>query len=270
MKFPSGRSELVRILVADSNQIQSQLLTNALRRQPNFRVTCCRTDLANCLSAVAASPTDIVLLNNGVSDRSTILEIIRSLHSTYPKALVILLLDTYDRDFVVDTMRNGARGLFCLESQPFKVLCRCISSVHKGQVWVNSEQLLYLVEALSNPTAHVVNVKGEVVLTEREEQVVSLVAEGTSNREIAQELGIKENTVKKCLLHVYDKLGVCNRVELVLYALSHRSSLGCRTAEPVTALPDRRLNLLSPVADHGPENAVAVLSMPLQALSSMS
>ena len=91
-------------------------------------------------------------------------------------------------------------------------------------MWLNSEQLLYVIEALAHPAAHVINVKGEAVLTQREEQIVSLVAEGISNRDIAQQLNIKENTVKKCLLRVYDKLGVCNRVELVLYALSHRGS----------------------------------------------
>jgi DNA-binding NarL/FixJ family response regulator len=55
----------------------------------------------------------------------------------------------------------------------------------------------------------------------REEQTVHLVTEGLNNREVARELNLKENTVKKSLLRIYDKLGVSNRVELVLYALSH-------------------------------------------------
>jgi DNA-binding NarL/FixJ family response regulator len=60
-----------------------------------------------------------------------------------------------------------------------------------------------------------------VVLTPREEQTVSLVTDGLNDREIANELNVKENTVKKSLLRIYDKIGVSNRVELVLYALSH-------------------------------------------------
>ncbi|MBZ5689897.1 MAG: LuxR C-terminal-related transcriptional regulator [Acidobacteriia bacterium] len=59
------------------------------------------------------------------------------------------------------------------------------------------------------------------MLTPREEQTVHLVTEGLNNREVARELNLKENTVKKSLLRIYDKLGVSNRVELVLYALSH-------------------------------------------------
>jgi DNA-binding CsgD family transcriptional regulator len=83
----------------------------------------------------------------------------------------------------------------------------------------------FVVEALtSSPAVRVINAKGEGLLTPREEQVVNLVAEGIGNREIAQQLGIRENTVKKSLLRIYDKLGVSNRVELVLYALTHRGA----------------------------------------------
>jgi DNA-binding CsgD family transcriptional regulator len=67
----------------------------------------------------------------------------------------------------------------------------------------------------------VLNVRGEGLLTPREDQVVRLVAEGIGNRDVALQLGVKENTVKKSLLRIYDKLGVSNRVELVLYALTH-------------------------------------------------
>ena len=82
-----------------------------------------------------------------------------------------------------------------------------------------------MVEALSSsPAVRVINAKGEGLLTPREEQVVNLVAEGIGNREVAQQLGIRENTVKKSLLRIYDKLGVSNRVELVLYALTHRGA----------------------------------------------
>ena len=114
--------------------------------------------------------------------------------------------------------------MFCRASQQFRALCRCISVVHQGQFWASTEQIGYLIEALRlAPSRRVINVKGEGLLTPREDQVVSLVAEGIGNREIAQQLGVKENTVKKSLLRIYDKIGISNRVELVLYALTNRS-----------------------------------------------
>ena len=72
-----------------------------------------------------------------------------------------------------------------------------------------------------SPSVRVINSCGQVVLTPREEQTVNLVTMGMKNREIATELKVRENSVKKSLLRIYDKLGVSNRVELVLYALSH-------------------------------------------------
>jgi DNA-binding NarL/FixJ family response regulator len=162
---------------------------------------------------------------DGPADHDPLIETLRSLHTHHPGLSLIVLLDSYDRSFVANAMRAGARGLFNRACQPFRALCRCISAVHQGQFWTNTEQMGYIVEALTSaPATHVINAKGQGLLTAREEQIVNLVAEGIGNREIAQQLGIKENTVKKSLLHTYDKLGVSNRVELVLYALTHRGA----------------------------------------------
>ena len=223
MKVPSGPTRaIVRVLVADSNQTQSQLLSAALRRQPGFKVTCCRAGLSECLEAIELVPVDVVLIGDGLPNHGQQYEVLRALHGAFPKLGIILLLDSYDRDLVVNAMRSGARGLFCQAEQPFKALCRCIHCVHKGQIWANTEQLRYLLDALMlSPAMHVTNSRGEGLLTPREEQVVGLVAEGAGNRDIAERLNIKENTVKKSLLRIYDKLGVSNRVELVLYAMTH-------------------------------------------------
>src|SRR5439155_12346332 len=99
-------------------------------------------------------------------------------------------------------------------------LCKCIQSVHQGQIWANSEQLKYLVEALSEVTAlRIVDAKGFKLLSAREEQVVALVADGLSNRQVATELCLSEHTIKKYLFRIFDKLGVSSRVELTLYAV---------------------------------------------------
>lgn len=216
-------SEIISVLVADSNQTQSQLLCGALRRQADFKVTSSRGDLSACLSVLEHDPADVLLLADGITDdRGRLYELLHGVHSAYPNIAIVLLLDQYDRDLVVNSLRAGARGLFCLASMPFKFLRRCIISVHQAQYWTNTEQMHYVIDALSiGPCLRLINSRGQVVLTPREEQTVSLVTEGLNNREIARELNLKENTVKKSLLRIYDKLGVSNRVELVLYALSH-------------------------------------------------
>src|SRR5215468_3412981 len=235
MSTPSGLSpELISVMVADSNQTQSQLLCGALRRQGTFKVGACRAHLSECLSVLESDPADVLLLADGVTDdRDRLYELLRGVHSGHPDLAIVLLLDDYDRELVVNSLRAGARGLFCLASMPFKSLCRCITSVHQGQYWTNTEQMRYVIDALSiGPSVRLINSRSQVVLTPREEQTVRLVTEGLNNREVARELNVKENTVKKSLLRIYDKLGVSNRVELVLYALSHWQA---RTPESVEA-----------------------------------
>jgi DNA-binding NarL/FixJ family response regulator len=224
MKCSSGTCrDPIRVLLADSNQTLSHLLSSALRRQPGLKVACCSSELLPCLEALRSTPADIVLLCDGASQHDELTITLRALHDSDPKTGIILLSDNYDRSLVVNATRAGARGLFCRASQPFCALRRCIAVVHQGQFWANTEQMGYIVDALnSNPTLPVLNAKGESLLTAREAEVVNLVAEGLGNRVIAQLLGIKENTVKKSLLRIYVKLGVPNRVGLVVSALAHR------------------------------------------------
>jgi len=226
------RPEIVRVLVVDSNQTESELLCGALRRQGTFKVASCRSELSECLSVLESDSVDVLALADSLADdRNRLYELLRGVHSGFPNLAIVLLLNNYDRELVVTSLRAGARGLFCLASMPFKSLCRCIISVHQGQYWTNTEQMRYLVDALSmSRSVRLINSCGEVVLTPREEHTVNLVTEALNNREIATEMNVKENTVKKSLLRIYDKIGVSNRVELVLYALSHSQQ---RSSEPL-------------------------------------
>lgn len=272
MRFPSGASrDRIRVLLADSNRTQSQLLNSALRRQPNMEVACCGSELSHCLEALRSAPVDIVLLGDGPSHHDCLTVTLRGLRDNYPETGLILLLDSYDRNLVVNAVRAGARGLFCRASQPFRALRRCIAVVHQGQLWANTEQMGYIIDALnSNPTLQVHNAKGESLLTAREAQVVHLVAEGLGNRGIAQLLCIKENTVKKSLLRIYDKLGVSNRVELVLYALAHRgmeigdSATVKRLSVPGLIVEPSRVHIMGADSSRIPKGRVEISSSPAE------
>ena len=222
----STSSDSIGVLIADSNRMQCQLLVSALRRRPEFEVTSCSLDPDAISQVVASLPVHVAILNadnprNGWPDMT----VVRQLHLAHPEVAKIILLNTYDRDIVVKAFRSGARGLFCSPQNNLRLLYKCIQSVHNGQVWANSEQMQYLVEVVSQvPSLHMVNSRGIRLLTPREEQVVALVADGLSNREVAHELRLSEHTIKKYLFRIFDKVGISSRVELVLYALSHGDS----------------------------------------------
>ena len=209
-------SKAIGVLVADSNHMQSQLLVSALRRRPEFQVSRCESKANAILTAVVDRPTDVVLMNAKHD-----LAAVRNLHLSHPQIAKILLIEASDRNTVVNAFRAGVRGLFCFSDSPFRMLCKCIQCVHEGQLWASNEQLEYLIETITQvPSLRVINSHGFKLLTPREEQVVALVADGLSNRDVARELGLTEHTIKKYLYRIFDKVGVSSRVELVLYAVT--------------------------------------------------
>src|ERR1035441_3792965 len=138
-----------------------------------------------------------------------------------PEIKMVLLLDNPEPNLVVDAFRAGAKGIFCRSQSDFKALCGCVDRVNDGQIWANRSELSRVLEAFSRlAPMRVVNADGMRLLTKREEDVVRLLAEGMQNRDIANELKLSEHTVKNYLFHIFDKLGVSLRVELVLYAIS--------------------------------------------------
>lgn len=216
----------IGVLIVDSNQMQRQLLLRALRRRAEFRVAACNTEREEILKAVVSGDMQVMVMNAEHDREHHGMALVRRLHLAHPAVAKILLIDANDRNLVVNAFRSGARGLFCFPDHPFRLLCKCIHSVHRGEVWANNEQLHYLLEAIAEvPSLPVVNSNGKNLLTAREEQVVALVADGLSNRNVALELRLSENTIKKYLFRIFDKLGVSSRVELVLYAMNHGGRL---------------------------------------------
>jgi len=213
----------ISVLVADENRMACQLLTSSLQRNSNFRVIGCATSMSEVLQSLKQEPAQVAVISVNLQDGPLSgFQLLRELRSSHPQTRAVLLLDSSERDLVVDAFRAGARGIFS-RSQSFKMLCKCIVCVNQGQIWANNDELQFVLEALGQiAPLHIVNAQGKSLLSKREEQVVACVAEGLTNREIARQLNLSEHTVKNYLFRIFDKLGISGRVELVLYALSHR------------------------------------------------
>ncbi len=211
------------VLVADSNRMQAQLLTGALRRRSEFRIATCQMDAQSLLRAVSCGTPKVALLSPNLSlGMADSMATLRHFHLAHPDIVMVLLVESFERELVVSAFRSGARGIFCLSEANLRLLRKCIERVASGQIWANTEQMNYLFDLISEvPSLRVVNADGDQLLTPREEQVVALVAEGLANRGVARELNLSEHTIKKYLFRIFDKLGISTRVELVLYAVNH-------------------------------------------------
>lgn len=218
-----SKAAKISVLLADSRPLRSQLLIGAMRRRPEFSVVLCPLDAEAIVASLDARPINVLLLVSEDDIECTEeLAVMRRVHYARPEVPKILLLGTKDTQTAVNAFRCGVRGVFCYTEAPFRALCKCIHRVHEGQYWLTTEQLHHLMAAVTQiPALRVMNVQGDRLLTPREEQVVALVADGLSNRQVAAELGLSEHTIKKYLLRIFDKLGVSTRVELVLYAMNH-------------------------------------------------
>jgi DNA-binding NarL/FixJ family response regulator len=219
----AATSDAIPVLIADSNRMQAQLLTSALRRHSEFRIATCPMNPVAILQAVTTKlPRVAVLSLSAPADVSETLLALRRFHLEHPDIPKIVLVDACDRDLAIGAFRSGARGIFAINEANLRLLCRCLLRVAAGQIWANTEQLNYLMDVISEvPSVRVLNSRGNSILTPREEQVVALVAEGLGNRQIARDLNLSEHTVKKYLFRIFEKLGVSSRVELVLYAVNN-------------------------------------------------
>ena len=212
----------ILVVVAEATRMNSDLIVGALKRsRSNFDVRALTGNSTTAFRELQSHRPDVALISAQLEDGHLAgFKVLRQLCASQPKIPAIMLLDSGERDLVVEAFRAGARGVFC-RGDSFKPLPKCIRRVHEGQIWVNNVQLEFLLELLAsvNPWG-IRNTRGMALLTPRERDVVRLVAEGMRNQEIATNLNLREHTVRNYLFRIFDKLGISSRVELVLYAVS--------------------------------------------------
>lgn len=213
----------ITVLVADADVMACRLLASGLRRYRQLRVVEFYLPDGDILKRLSEARPDILLVGTSFADGPLSgLALTREVRKNLPDIRVVVLLESSQRALVVEAFRSGAKGVFCRSDFEFKALWKCVSAVKDGQIWANSEQLEFVMETLAEAAPlHLVNFEGVGLLTKREEEVVRQVVEGLSNREIADQLNLSEHTVKNYLFHIFEKLGISSRVELVTYAVAN-------------------------------------------------
>ena len=228
----------IRVFAADNTSMNTQLLVETLGRDGQFTMATSSFTGAEILSAIKRERPNVALISarQGNEARGGF-KLSREIRTASPTTRVIMLLDVSERTPVIEAFRAGARGVFC-RTEPLKFLAKSIRCVHEGQIWASSSELHFLLEAMSEPAPmSFLSANGDALLSTREMDVVRCVAEGLSNREIAQRLSLREHTVKNYLFRIFDKLGVSSRVEVVLYALG---SQGASAKAPATATASKQ------------------------------
>lgn len=221
---PKSKKDAISIILADDSPMTCELLAAALNRLRTFSVVKSVATSEELLAAVASTQPAVALISTNLADgRYAGFKALKKLRELNTKTRCVLMVDQVDRDLVIDAFRAGARGIF-RRSTSMRSLYRCINVVNEGQVWATSAELHHLLEALQTALPmRCANARGEDLLSAREQQIIPMVADGLTNKEIAQKLAISEHTIKNHLFRIYEKLGISSRVELVLYAVVERT-----------------------------------------------
>ncbi|MDP4500668.1 response regulator [Nonomuraea turcica] len=203
---------MIRVLIADDHPVVRQGLRTFLDLQDDITVVGEAGDGAQAVERVAELAPDVLLLDlkMPVLDGLGALE---RLAGTTTK--VVVLTSVSDRGDVGPAMRAGASGFLYKDVDP-SALVHAVRAVHGGQVLLAPEAA----EAMLS-TAGARDVPAPVPLTDREREVLALIAAGRSNREIARSLAVAEKTVKTHVSNVLMKLGVQDRTQAALYAVRH-------------------------------------------------
>jgi DNA-binding NarL/FixJ family response regulator len=205
-------------MVVDSSRMNGQAISAALKNH-QFQVVYAGCNAAEAAAEAGRQPVDVALIGENLDGHHGAgFELTEKMRSTRGRPQVVMILDHSDGDSVTRAFRAGARGIFSRNSS-LETLPKCIVCVSQGQLWASSAELEHLLEALKMPL-RLVNASGAELLSKREREVVQQVSEGLTNREIADLLGLSENTIKNYIYRIFDKLGISSRVELVLYAAS--------------------------------------------------
>jgi|SRR5579871_3238062 len=216
----------VRVLLADADHMSARLIADELMRgRNNIGVVGVAVSSTETIRELERQRPDIALINAHLEDgRMRGYHVLQCVPLFSPQTVTIMLIPGPERDLVVNAFRGGARGVFC-RLQPIKLLQKCIRTVHKGQIWADTQNLAFILDYLTaNKPLRLIKPGGGIEkLTPRETEVVHLLADGLSTLDISQKLELTEHTIRNYLSSIYDKLGVSSRVELALYAVAREN-----------------------------------------------
>ncbi len=211
----------IRIAIADDHTIFRDGLHKLLSLETDFEVCAEAKDGSEVLEVLRQSEPDILLLDLKMPGLDGIAALQR-IQNQKLKTKVIVLTASDDEGEYVQAMKYGTSGIV-LKQTATELLIKSIRKVHGGEIWLDAKTTAAVMRQFAAP--------GDVGgprererprLSNREREIVALVAQGFKNKEIAERMFISEQTVKNHLHNIFDKLGVSDRLELALYAI-HRN-----------------------------------------------
>ncbi|PTQ55997.1 MAG: Transcriptional regulator DegU, LuxR family [Candidatus Carbobacillus altaicus] len=223
------REEQITVLIADDHQLFREGLRKILSMTPDIQVVGEASDGQTTLKKVAELHPDVVLMDINMPILSGV-ETTQKIHEHYPETKVIILSIHDDEQYVYKSLSQGASG-YVLKEVDSDTLIQAIRVVAAGQGYIHprvTPMVIKEVRRLHHFHTYGANVHTEVdrhdgwdMLTDREREVVRLIARGLTNRDIGDALGISDKTVKNHISNILSKLNINDRKQLIVRALQN-------------------------------------------------
>ncbi len=230
---PSG-AKFIRIIIIDDHEVVRAGLRALIKKRSTMQVVGEASNAADALAVTAREQPDIILLDLDL-DPDSGLDLLPKLLAVASNVRVLVLTGTQDYEAHRQAAQLGAVGLVH-KKKAAEVVLKAIEKVDAGEVWFDNSLIMSLLAEVSrsreskkrDPQA-----KSIATLTAREREVITLVGEGLKNKQLAERLFISETTVSHHLTSIYNKLGVCGRLELLVYAHAHGLAKPPTSAHPL-------------------------------------
>jgi DNA-binding NarL/FixJ family response regulator len=217
-----GRKPVIRIVIADDHPIVRDGLKKLLSLEDDFQVVGEAGDGREVLDRLHELDPDVLLLDLRMPNLDG-LAVLQVLQQANNRTKVIVLTASDDKNEFVQAMKLGCSGIVLKQTAP-DLIVKSIRKVYGGEIWLDSHTTAAVMRQFASPSEPVNSVPGSKTrerspLSQREREIVQLVAQGFKNKEMAEKMFISEQTVKNHLHNIFDKLGVSDRLELALYAI---------------------------------------------------
>ncbi|HEX7175525.1 MAG TPA: response regulator transcription factor [Pyrinomonadaceae bacterium] len=213
---------MVNILIVDDHAVLRAGIRLLIETDKRFAVCGEAENCRDALDLAQSTQPDLILLDIDLDGENS-LECVPSLLKVSPASRVLVLTGHSDEDVHAQALRAGAIGLV-LKKEAASVLLKAIDKVDQGEVWFDRATMGSVLSEMSRGGGRASeDIEGAKIatLTDREREVVTLIGEGLKNKHIADRLCISETTVRHHLTSIFDKLGVTDRLVLVIYAYRH-------------------------------------------------
>jgi DNA-binding NarL/FixJ family response regulator len=209
---------MIRVIVCDDQEIVCQGLTTILNSDPEIKVVATANNGQEVQELVATHQPELVLMDLKMPEVNGI-QATQKIRSSFPH-IKVLVLTTYDDDeWLFDALRAGAAG-YLLKDTPSSALLQAIKGTVEGETYLDPNvagKIINKVSSSQQPPPQTTNIQ----LSERETDVLQLMARGLTNADIARELYLSEGTVRNYTSALFTKLGVNDRTQAVLAALRY-------------------------------------------------